>query len=240
MLPLFVGRDLDESTTHSVAAHLSVCSECSLSENEYRELMMMIGQFSPPAFSDSMFAGIRQRVQRDIENAGNAPTLTQILADYFRPRFGWYVAAALLVTIAGSAVFFTTVRNQNRPLIADNGTAQSIAPHIGQSIESQSPEAFPDAARPVDPPQGKVVKTTAGRAYRSHRGVRSVTAIAGNQLAVKTESKTTLAIPAATNVAHISAAAAVESPLKMEMQTKDPNVRIIWFAHPVTKQNSRN
>lgn len=247
LLSLYAGRDLDEKQTRLVGGHLQICAECAAAAAEYSETLRMIEEFAPPLFSESVYAGIRQRVLRGIEQECASPTLTQILTNYFRQRTGWAVAPGLLLTIALFAVYFIATRD-NGLQIADSNDATSSRQDVDSNArrEGQSPntetkvrDAFPESARPVIPPQGKVTKLTAGRAYRSQR--RGHSAAARNHASPgKTVPKAATAFPAASNLAGIPAPDGSESTLRVEMQTRDPNIRIIWFSNLPAKQNSRN
>ena len=73
LLPLYVGRDLEEKRARSVTAHVQSCVECAGSVDEYRETRQLLKQFAPPPVSDAVYAGIRRRVLREIEQEAAAP-----------------------------------------------------------------------------------------------------------------------------------------------------------------------
>ena len=84
LLPLYAGRDLEEERATLVTEHLQTCAVCARVANEYRESVVLTEQFAPPVFSEAVYAGIRQRVQREIETEALAPTWSHTIASLFR------------------------------------------------------------------------------------------------------------------------------------------------------------
>src|SRR6267143_6407697 len=103
LLPLYVGRDLEERRAQLVTAHVQSCAECASLASEYRESGQLLQQFAPPPFSDAVYAGIRQRVLREIGRESpefSGLTLPSFVASLFRPRLRWTFATALLLGVS--------------------------------------------------------------------------------------------------------------------------------------------
>jgi len=88
-LPVYVGGDLAERWAHSITAHLQGCANCAEVANEYRETREMLRDFTPPAFAEGTYAGIRERVLREIENERISPAGPQMMGNSFGPRWAW-------------------------------------------------------------------------------------------------------------------------------------------------------
>ena len=243
LLPLYVGRDLEEKRAQLVTAHVQSCAECARAAGEYRETRQLLQQFTPPPFSEEVYAGIRQRVLREIERESPrsiAPTLTQFVSSLFQPRIRWAVATALLVIVSVFAFYSAANRMKGREQVADghrtiNGLTSpsikevaglppvSIVENVGGtkrlaggshlSLRRKNPAAATDRTRP---------------ATVNNADTRSIAVEASRKVNDLDEP----------NAASTRDSATSEKPLRVEMQTKDPNIRIIWFAPQPTKQDS--
>lgn len=240
LLPLHVGRDLEEKRAEMINAHMQTCAECAGSADEYRGSRQLLQQLTPPPFSETDYAGIRQHVLREIdrESPGSiAPALTQFVSSLFQPRLRWAVATALLVIVSVFAFYFVANRMKGREQVAD-GHRTINAP------------AAPSIKEVAGLPPVSVVEHGGGTirlAGGSHLSLRRKNPAAGVARArpatVNNADTRSIAIEDSRNVngidepnaASAGDSATSEKPLRVEMQTKDPNIRIIWFAHQPTK-----
>src|SRR5205823_8914262 len=126
LLPLYVGRDLEEKRAQMVMAHVQSCVACTGSADEYRETRQLIKQFAPPPVSDAVYAGIRQRVLREIEQEATAPGLSRLLDSLFRPRLRWAVATALVLAVSVFALYFVANRRNNQQQVAGSGRTLDV------------------------------------------------------------------------------------------------------------------
>src|SRR5436189_1019853 len=86
-LPLYAGHDLSARREQLIAAHLKSCGACAGAATEYREARDLIHSFTPPAFSDELYAEIRKSVWQQIEREPRVPSLFERVAAWFQPRF---------------------------------------------------------------------------------------------------------------------------------------------------------
>ena len=258
LLPLYVGRDLEENRAKQVTTHVQSCAECASSADEYRKSQRLLQLFAPPPFSEATYAGIRQRVLREIERESTAPTLAQLFASLFRPRLRWAVATALLLAVSVLALYSIANRKNDRRQLADNRrtvdqtkrdeqkTARSRGPESAVSPSSSNN----DGPRLASTGNKGADMTIAGSVDHTHESQRrrSPGAAAGRTMSVTvntrdTRSMTAEVSPAGNNLAEPDTVPArdplpSEKTLRVEMQTKDRNIRIIWFSHQRTKQDS--
>ncbi|HEY3025457.1 MAG TPA: zf-HC2 domain-containing protein [Pyrinomonadaceae bacterium] len=244
LLPLYVGRDLEEKRAQLVTAHVQSCTECANSADEYRESRQLLQQFAPPPFNEAVYTGIRQRVLREIgressESVGSA--LPNFVASLFRPRLRWAFATALLLAVSVFAFYFIAKQRNERQESRDNQLAAAPSP---SRKENNSPP-FKSTGRNTG-----VHMTTAGSGDHTHQSQRRKTsgpaADRATPHAVNTpdnRSLTAQASPESNNLAIRDAVpapnpATAEKTLRVEMQTNNPNIRIIWFSTQRTKQNS--
>ena len=239
LLPLYVGRDLEERRAKLVTAHVQSCGQCAGSVNEYRETRQLLQQFAPPPFSEEVYAAIRQRVLHEIEREATAPGLSRLLESLFRPRLRWAVATALLLAVSVLAFYFIANRANDRPdgkQLADSGNKL-----FGPTSPSIKGSAGPP---PADPIKNRVRgRELAGGTHPPQRRkeIGSVT-----DRSATANSSDTPSLSAETLPINLAAPASVPAPdssisektLRVEIQTKDPNIRIIWFTPQPTKQDS--
>jgi anti-sigma factor RsiW len=252
LLPLYIGRDLEEKRANLLTAHMHSCVTCAGSAEEYREAQQLMQLFEPPHFSESVYSGIRSRVLAQIEQESNAPTLLQQLAALFQPRVMWAASAAVLVAVSVLGFYFIAGRtNQQRPvpqlagsrLDADPARAdqQSIAQTrteefaksflLNAGSSSGSAETVKDA---------NLVSTSQRAGRRRLAGERTRPTRSGEALAMITQASMPDRNPAKSETYPLDASPTPEQPLRVEMQTSDPNIRIVWFSHPLTKANISN
>lgn len=240
LLPLYAGGELDEKRAGLVIAHLQSCAACAGAADEYRETRQLVQQFAPPLFSEDVYAGIRRRVLHEIEKEATAPRVSDLVASVFRPRLKWAFATALLAVSVFAIYFIASRRSAENQLAknppaasperngqkADEGSAgsqtldptvQSVTPRPSISVNKHSPRKHRDA---IDIGTGPVA---------SNASEPSVTAEASSNSNL-TESAVVPAVDSA----------ASEKTLRMEIQTRDPNIRIIWFSQQDTKPVSPN
>lgn len=243
LLPLYVGRDLEEKRAKLVTAHVQSCTQCARSAEEYRQAQQLLPLFEPPPFSEAIYAGIRGRVLREIGRESTAPTpLQQFAQMVLQPRIRWAASFALLIAVCVGAFYLLTQRTKDQrpvPQIAgshevvdqtirdndvdarphDNGEAASLSP-------SSKEGAGPSTIRPERRKGGSTNRTRPARMNATD--APSMTA----QVLPKSNK------PAEPDASSAPASATSEKTLRMEIQTSDRNVRIIWFSQQRTKQDS--
>ena len=180
--------------------------------------------FAAPSFSDEVYADIRKRVWRRIESEAR-PTLFAAVAAWFQPRLVWTAAAALLVTLSVVGVYVLAQKFTMRPK-AIAGVPKTVLPALNGSGEnggSNSSQPEPRRPRPADMPQ------------RQQRPVRIVAP--DRSIAARAYSPD-VQVPKVESSSPIIGADNVDlgsGSVRMELQTRDPNIRIIWFTQGDSK-----
>ncbi|HEX6188454.1 MAG TPA: zf-HC2 domain-containing protein [Pyrinomonadaceae bacterium] len=252
LLPLYAGRDLDEKRARLVSEHVQICSACALVAGEYRDAVELAQHFAPPVFSGNVYASVRRQVMQQIEDEPKgwyarlrrasrpaawvpAPLLPQMFANWFRPRITWAVASALVVTFAVFAFYLALNRSADVRPVAGNNPAVNLT--------EQTPEAMatPGTTQPVNPPSP--LQPGVEKRRRIHSVVnRSPLLVANAPKSSRPDNSPEFRDPEAANSLPAVDAAPGESPLRVEIQTRNPNIRIIWFTQPNSKpalQNSK-
>lgn len=249
LLPLYVSRDLEEKVARLVMAHLQSCAECAGVIGEYDETRRLLENFTPPFFSEAVYAGIRQRVLAEIGTetpARTAPSLSQSVASLFRPRLTWAVVTVLLLAVSLFTFFLIANRGNNRRQVAVRppqtpDTTASSSPAVPAPRENNGPQFKNKGLEP--PIAGTGDHTHQPQRRKSLRVAAEQTAVVLNTLNQRSITAETSPGPsklAESNAGPVRQPVAAEKTLRLEMQTKDPNIRIIWFSHQPTKTELPN
>lgn len=242
MLPLFVGRDLDARSERLVTTHVESCAACSAAAAEYRQTRELLQEFAPPAFSEDVYAGIRQNVWRQIEAESTTVSMSELIAGWFRPRVIWVAASALLVAVLVSGIVLIGNRSTPQPKVAVNasemnrdGSNKQIAAVPPRDTSTPSPLAPREA---VKGPRQAYLRHSERKGDRNRSPDRLNTLVANAPDALPNTSGSPRL--GTSSDSDPSPARDSAKTLRMEIQTKDPNIRIIWFAQRDTKPVSHN
>jgi len=205
LLSLYVGRDLEVEQSRLVEAHLQSCTECSLAADEYAGAGQLLQRCEDPVFSDEIYAGIREQVLNVIKRDSDGPTRRGIFSQLFlplvQPRVR-LITAAILLAVTVTALYFS--RKSSRELPND--------PQVAVRTE-ESDQTGSGADVPFDKS-----KESAGSPSFSHkRRVRVATA------SHSTTAKRQRAVA-------VTQPPSAPAPLRVEMQTSNRNIRIIWLS----------
>jgi hypothetical protein len=250
MMSLHVAGDLVGEPEREVVAHLAACQACRQLAEEFSESSSLLTQaFAPPEFGAEFYTGIRSAVLGKITGDGIAskpPLFERLWA-----RRWVYAAplAAVVIAIVTLQVFrriphepqnlgFTpqvtrpSTSDQTReansslsrqssgsPRKPDRATAQAGQSHkLFARMDSRRPNSQIEAAKRPDAPD------TARTARHNRKEIAPVmpSSIAPADLETPTSSGWSASSP--------SAVASSSEISRIEMQTADPNIRIIWLA----------
>jgi anti-sigma factor RsiW len=240
LLPLYVGSDLEESRARLVTAHVQTCEGCADAAREYRETRQLLQKSVPPAFTESFYAEMRQSVWQNLEKKSTGRAFSGSIADLFRPRLAWAVATAVLIAVAVVGIYVMSRRSE---------APQPFASH--QPPASTTPNEQPHTSAPHDKSSASLLASSGSNSPRP--GIPSTQPRQRRKTISDRVNVATVPAVAAVSTATISAPEVGDSsahnrgvsddsrvPLRVEIQTKNPNIRIIWFAPGDTKQLSPN
>jgi hypothetical protein len=234
LLPLYAGRDLDEKRAQLVSEHVQICSACARAADEYRETVELAQHFAPPVFTDIAYASVRRQVMQQIEVEQDAPLLPQMFGSWFRPRLTWAVASALLIALGFFALYLAVNRGADVRPVADHN------PTINREEQTAEAMATPGTLAPVSPPPSKV-KPAVEKRRRIHSFVNRSPLVATNApKSSRINNSPNLRDPGAMSSLPAVDPVADKAPLRVEMQTKNPNIRIIWFSQSNSKLSLPN
>ena len=231
LLPLYVGRDLEESRTRLVTSHLLACRECARSAQEYGEANQLLQLFEPPQFSEATYTAVRSRVLREIERESQASqsiSALEFIQRAFQPRFMWAVSTAVLLAVCLFAYYFIANRANGPQERADAAQPDRLIDSPAPSAQDPEPAITGTAGVPpalaAISHKPKLNKTV----WHSQRagGTAAVPVIAAHYSTAELNGT-------APNTSLTS-----EQTLRLEIQTSDQNIRIIWFSHPSANEGS--
>jgi hypothetical protein len=219
LLPLYVGRDLKAETARDVGLHMQSCLTCASAAGEYGETAQLLQMFEAPQFSDATYAALRANVLREIEQHSTARqsrfawSFPKLL---FQPRFMWAVSTVVLIAVCAFAYYF--IANRTSELHQEQANRHQETNPAGTA---GLPPAV--ATGPLNSTLNLASKTTGSPSAPGSRGRRSNLAV--RVLRYSAKAGGTPAVP-------VNTSATAGKTLRLEIQTSDPNIRIIWFSQP--------
>ncbi|HEY5883942.1 MAG TPA: zf-HC2 domain-containing protein [Pyrinomonadaceae bacterium] len=235
LLPLYVGGDLEEKVAKIVSAHLQSCRVCGYSADEYRETLQLVQRFEPPAFSNATYSTVRRSVLREIERESNKSGLFDFITGAFQPRVLWAVTTVVLLAFCLSVYYFVANRtNGNTPqIVANPGGKQnpgdqqiSVKPQSDQFATNMRPDRVGTVGGPVIAPRNSPNSGSNPPTRRVRHFTRPSRAPAASSRPVEQK------------VAPLNTAVTSDKTLRLEIQTSDPDIRILWFSHSSTDEGS--
>ncbi len=233
LLPLYFGRDLEEEHARLVTSHVQTCAGCARSAQEYVGANQLLQLFEPPQFSEATFATVRSRVLREIEREPSAPQSVfglEFLRRSFQPRVMWAVSTVVLLAVCLFAYYLIANRTsgpQSVQPMAQNGGGGEQKTGEQKASKGIKPAVTGTAGVPPAPAMPPH-KLRLSQAARHPRRAGEAPAVPVGAARYSPEPKDATANPSAT----------AEKTLRLEIQTTNPNVRIIWFSHSSTKEGS--
>ena len=241
LVPLYIGSDLDETRAPLVAAHVQVCETCTRAEHEYRETTQLLQTFVPPAFTEDFYAAMRRSVWQNLEEKPKSSALSRFIADLFHPRLGWALASAVLIAVSAVGIYVISRRGAVQQPFVSTQTPLTAATQDNQpttSSQNNGSSTRSSALSGSKPPRTNVhpIQVRQNRNTIHDRvNLPTVSAIAA-------VSPASISAPAAgeSRQADSGVSDASHAPLRVEIQTKNPNIRIIWFTPRDPKSSAPN
>jgi hypothetical protein len=237
LIPLYVGGDLDSDKAGAVASHTLTCAGCNEMVAEYEESQRWLRTYTPPRFDDASLNDMKLSVLREIKGRKSQVTFLNSLAACWTRRLALATSAAFLIIFAALAFYVY----QNKAGVASDGN--NMAAGGGAAQEKQSPEIAPV---PENSPGLEAAKLAPGATFiRRHRRRLAGSARRGT-VARSLKNKEPLAEPPDMKAVRQAVAGETKdtltseratSPgvLRIEIQTSDPSIRIIWFSPKETE-----
>lgn len=242
-LPLYAAGDLEAARAREVASHIIACGDCRRLAEEFRESRaLLVEAFETPEFGAEFYSGIRSSVLEKISR-DREPSTPSFVAALFGRRLAY--ATTFAVALIALALALQHFRNSVRetPQELAHGRQNTNAPKQDRQRES---EASPQLNAKKNEPTPKLTYTatiprrepTRRDAPERRRDPIPTPAMRDNESAMIAQVS-----PSSINDAHEasesaspanvlvpSTATAAPEVSRIEIQTADPNIRIIWLA----------
>lgn len=257
LLALDSGGDLGPRDRRRLAEHLRACDACRRAGRDFaatRELLLSAQE--PPEFDDAFFTSVRRNVLRELDARPPRPGLAALLRRAFAPRALAYAAAAAVLVAVGllglilrggrtdDAGRAAADESTTRP--AQRETANAATSDDGAEDVPKPPAVAPSPAERVPAPRKRRQSAAGSRAAGAAGEVAN--GFDGRRLPTlplaRDRNLNAVALPAAGEVRPGAAPGVVETAsagtdderkmLRIELQTSDPNVRIIWLTPQVS------
>lgn len=225
LIPLYVEGDLDADNSGAVLSHAQICASCSELIAEYEESQRWLHSYTPPHFDDASLDDLKLDVLRGIHAQRMRPSFLQRLSEHWTRRQAFATSAALLIIFAAIG-FYVYQRKANEAPVHS-----SLAAGRDAEQKEQSPEVAPRLEDRKQAPRAFFVgKQRPGRASAARSGTVARVFKSREPLVERPDAGSVeLARARATaNSAHDEPATSDEM-LRIEIQTSDPSIRIIWF-----------
>lgn len=258
-LPLYVAGDLDDRRARAIAQHVTTCEGCRRAADDYhasRDLLRAAATL-PPDFDGAFYEQIRNSVLAQIgQKRTLAPPPFARFASLFNSRLV-YAASLALIIIAATMLslhgyFNRTARESTPQKIMAHANRQPPATPTATATP-ETTQATSDHDRPTLIAVDKVAGARTGggideqKSPSPQRRTRNENSRSGTQTGLvltkhepspvrRNPLAPTVAATSQANVAEIApvgnsgAAVAQAEVSRIEIQTSDPNIRIIWLS----------
>jgi hypothetical protein len=244
LIPLYVGNDLDAGATNSLRMHLEKCDACAAVVDEFRESQEWLLSCDAPTVDPATMAESRQVIMAQIAGRGSGSLFHEIGA-VFASRWQYSVITAvvlaLAVAIAGFLVYSHRAVNGNESATNETRESRPAPPGLPRD---QHPGAHPvGGVNDERPGHRQVAIKRVGHARNA--ATIGETRLREVEAAALTPSSSTetgeTAAGLSTSGADLAPTDGVERDafdqkmLRIEIQTENPAIRIIWFAPKPTE-----
>ena len=223
MISFFVAGDLVGAPEREVATHLAVCERCRQLAEEFSDSSSLLTQaFAPPEFGAEFYSGIRDAVLGEItrDQRRSKPAL-------FRRPWIYATAFAAVVVISGVMVqHFGGTRRATPPDLARAPQVTAQPTSLSLEVEVPSPRKKHELPGKRSAQSSNVLALANPHLSSRDLIASQATRDGGTQIEPVVQSPTRVGPVALAASSQIS---------RIEIQTADPNIRIIW----VTPGDSR-
>lgn len=216
LIPLYVEGDLDQSSTAGVQAHVRSCAACRELAAEYEASQAWLHAYEVPDFDEAFVDGVRRGVMRELAGHETRLPFVERLKGWLTPR-RMAVAALMIIFMALTLVIYSSRPRRDRD--SHNQAKDLPTPGLEKNSEGLkvASEAKPDPGRRRERQAPRRALPVLVKSPR-RPGVEPRQALA-RQPSMRPEAPVTDGGPPTYN----------QEMLRIEFQTADPNIRIIWL-----------
>lgn len=228
-IALYVGNDLIEKESRVVEKHLAECKMCKEFMVDLQDSQLALTKFSNLDINEQIFVDLRASVLQQITIEKQK---TSWWKDFFsfKLRFIHYATAfsvlVMFTTILGMILIITTGKNSNNALNSSINKMQST--NLTDKTQKLLANNNNNSIKEKD-------KLTNNNVKDEKSIVRHINYLNAKKHSIKINKNNIIAIQNNT----IDIQNDKKEPIKMEIQTKNPNIRIIWFTNQDEKHTDK-
>ena len=237
LIPLFVEGDLDRPRAEQVESHILACNLCGDQLSRYEASQAWLRTFEPPDLDDAVAERVRRSVMQQIAQRGARkrifewPRMWLMALGWTAP---WRLAAAgaaLVIVLFALALLWSATRHGSS--IPEQATLSGPRSGGGDPNQTVRRTDRPVPTEGTSAPERHIAVT--GKA-RPRRHAVSRTKEGDDQARIPGSAPQD---PRLTALDQSDASHLNDGKLRIEIQTADPNIRIIWFAPKETDEALR-
>ncbi len=228
LIPLFAGDDLSAREADALRRHLEFCANCRRLATEFEESRDWLRRFAAPQIDEPMLEGLRDSVLREIGRIENRTRWIQWILPGLNLRLAF---ASLLASLLLGGMLSLMINRRQSPYDPKYNQAQT---RKSGDYEATTPSSKTPGERRND---GAIRKSDRRKFRRKPIQSGPTEAPQPEERMVESDliaQNMDAAEPAADQSAGDDPAntdpGASQDMLRIEIQTADPNIRIIWFA----------
>jgi hypothetical protein len=226
LIALQVEGDLPENQQSKLSKHLLACGSCHRFAEEIRDSQASLRSYTGEDFDETLLAGIRHNVMSQIHTGVIALSRWERIAGWFGvrdiSRFIWAIAGAAAILVLTSTIGFYVFQARRPGVEITAGVPKLTIPGPGVSAERPNNDsAGPRKDRPIPrrPQQAGGSTLASNIPPIAPPSSDDVTGSAGtNSQLIASGDGEIAGIPTTK-----------KDVTRIEMQTANPNIRIIWF-----------
>ena len=228
LIPLYVEGDLARGTADRLTSHLDWCGRCNWLADEYIESQGWLRTSEPPEFDEAFLDNLKAGVLSRIEETSARPSLLASLMQQWSRRQVLALSAVLLIIFGALVFYIYQVRTRANPSVLE----AVEPPPNDETIKPNEPRL---ATNPGRADGVGLRKPLHGKSHANTKSRGGNPTIAEHRFEQPFMSQTHRLKDSATASAEpavLLPSSGDDSPemLRIEIQTSDPNIRIIWFA----------
>jgi len=225
LLPLYVGGDLKSSLANRIASHLEWCGRCNWLADEFRESQSWVRSYESPVFDESFVGDLKQRVLEAAAKPHSRASMLPSWIGQWNRRQVLALGATCFVVVAMLALYIY----QSRVNLNSNIVSRISNPEISNETKEK-----PSIVTKAAPGASFKAIQVAVKRRRSVKPRTPDVEIASRHLEPPRPGPVE-EVPANANAVEqvdnsTDMPADSREMLRIEIQTSDPNIRIIWFS----------
>lgn len=234
LIPLFIEADLETAAMQSLAEHLEMCDSCRSVAEEFQASQSLLHSVALPEFHAAAFAQMRNSVLNEIAR----PKISDLLHPIWDWKTAFAASLAMIILTSGAVNYWPDATENIVAQIPGNSDKKHEFSAVASSKDLVKPSSV--SSKVLKPRRGckniargevSASERNPGKIGTNHSSPERATAfhtqiipesVAPSETTDPKADLITTAIPKPENTE--------PEMLRIELQTADPNIRIIWFA----------